>query len=248
MRRPHGTEPATGHIQSVPVAPPLRVFICAGEHSGDSHGAALAKRLRQRVPDVILEGLGGPLMREAGVALRMDLVQHHVMGLLPVLPKLLFFKGVMTETAAYLAANPPDVLVPIDNPGFNLRLAARAKILRHEIRAALHQFVERRPRELEMALKPVCPGAHPERVMGYPIRLRKPDRVVGQRKAVFVPAENLARAGLRAEQRSVIELAVYHGLTHDQIAARTGLPLGTVKSHIRRGLEALRVDLEASDG
>lgn len=105
------------------------MFICAGEHSGDSHGAALAKRLRQRVPDVVLEGLGGPLMREAGVALRMDLVQHHVMGLLPVLPKLPFFSAVMNETAAYLAANRPDVVVPIDNPGFNLRLAARAKAL-----------------------------------------------------------------------------------------------------------------------
>ncbi|MBX3469128.1 MAG: lipid-A-disaccharide synthase [Planctomycetes bacterium] len=106
---------------------PLRVFISAGEHSGDSHGAALAKRLRQRAPDVVIEGLGGPLMREAGVELRMDFVQHAAMGLLPVLKKLPLFRGVLRETAAHLRAHPPDVLVPIDYPGFNLRLSGRAR-------------------------------------------------------------------------------------------------------------------------
>lgn len=106
---------------------PLRIFISAGEHSGDSHGAALAKRLRQRHPDVQLEGLGGPLMAEAGVQLRMDFVQHATMGLLPVLKKLRFFNGVLAETVEHLRRDPPDVLVPIDYPGFNLRLSARSR-------------------------------------------------------------------------------------------------------------------------
>lgn len=106
---------------------PLRVFISAGEHSGDSHGAALAKRLRQREPDVVLEGLGGPLMRAAGVTLRMDLVEHAAMGLLPVLKKGLFFTRVIRETAEHLRANPPDVFVPVDYPGFHFRVAQRIR-------------------------------------------------------------------------------------------------------------------------
>jgi len=53
---------------------------------------------------------------------------------------------------------------------------------------------------------------------------------------------------LAPERRAVLELSFFGGLTHAEIAEQVGLPLGTVKSHIRRGLEALRVDLEASDG
>lgn len=106
---------------------PLRVFISAGEHSGDAHGAALAKRLRALEPDVQVEGVGGPLMREAGVHLHLDMVEHAAMGLVPVIKKLPFFRAALEDTARRLAAEPPDVLVPIDYPGFNLRLSARAR-------------------------------------------------------------------------------------------------------------------------
>jgi RNA polymerase sigma-70 factor, ECF subfamily len=62
----------------------------------------------------------------------------------------------------------------------------------------------------------------------------------------LVVADGLAV--LRPEVREVVELAFYSDLTHEQIAERTGRPLGTVKSHIRRSLAVLRRHLEGIDG
>ena len=46
--------------------------------------------------------------------------------------------------------------------------------------------------------------------------------------------------GLPEDQRKALELAFFEGLTHTQIAAKTGLPLGTIKTRIRTGLLSLR--------
>jgi len=54
-----------------------------------------------------------------------------------------------------------------------------------------------------------------------------------------------ALRGLTDRPRQVIELAYIHDLTHHEIAERTGIPLGTVKSDIRRGLESIRGQLES---
>jgi RNA polymerase sigma-70 factor (ECF subfamily) len=53
---------------------------------------------------------------------------------------------------------------------------------------------------------------------------------------------------LPEERRKVLSLAIYEGLTHDQISDETGLPLGTVKSHVRRGLLAVREKLSDAFG
>lgn len=65
---------------------------------------------------------------------------------------------------------------------------------------------------------------------------------VDQMADQMIVAEGLAQLGDRARQ--VIELAYIHDLTHQEIADRTGLPLGTIKSDIRRGLKRIRTHLE----
>ncbi len=57
-------------------------------------------------------------------------------------------------------------------------------------------------------------------------------------------AIHVALSGLKEQQRELIRLAFLEGLSHQEIAERTGIPLGTVKSHIRRGLIELRGKLE----
>jgi RNA polymerase sigma factor (sigma-70 family) len=56
-----------------------------------------------------------------------------------------------------------------------------------------------------------------------------------------------ALARLSADQQRVLKLAIHYGLTHEQIASSTGLPLGTVKTHARRGLIRMRELLQTSE-
>jgi lipid-A-disaccharide synthase len=68
-------------------------------------------------------------MQMAGCELRADLVSCAVMGFVQVAKNLPFFRRLLSETVQYIRAHPPDVLVLVDYPGFNLRVAAAAKKL-----------------------------------------------------------------------------------------------------------------------
>jgi lipid-A-disaccharide synthase len=106
-----------------------RLFIVAGEASGDTHAARLIRVLKTMDADLVVEGLGGDKMRQAGCHLRADLVSRAVMGFAQVVIHLPFFRRLLNETKQYLSHSKPDALVLVDYPGFNLRLAAATKEL-----------------------------------------------------------------------------------------------------------------------
>ncbi len=105
----------------------LRFFLSAGEKSGDRHAAAVVREIRMMRPDAEFAGVGGPRMREAGCSLLHDLTGMAVMWWADVFGNLREFIRVFEKTVHALSAWRPDVLIPVDYPGFNLRLADRAK-------------------------------------------------------------------------------------------------------------------------
>jgi lipid-A-disaccharide synthase len=103
------------------------IFISAGEESGDLHGAALARALRERFPQARLIGLGGGRMQAEGVKLLAGLNELAVMGFAEVIRHLPFFIKLRKQVFDTLAQERVDLVIPIDYPGFNLRLARHAK-------------------------------------------------------------------------------------------------------------------------
>lgn len=99
----------------------------AGEASGDHHGAAVAAALRERLGDVDIFGIGGVRMREAGVRTLVDAADMAVVGLVEVVAHFPTIYRAFTLLAGILKRQPPDLLILIDYPDFNLRLAAVAK-------------------------------------------------------------------------------------------------------------------------
>mgnify|MGYP001061656247 CR=1 FL=1 len=105
----------------------LRVFILAGEPSGDKLGGALMAGLQSLRPDVVFEGIGGAQMQAQGLTSRFDMDELSVMGLAEVLPKYRHLKRRIAETADAVVAMRPDVLITIDSPDFSLHVAKRVK-------------------------------------------------------------------------------------------------------------------------
>ena len=105
----------------------MKIMLSAGETSGDLHGAALARELRALDPSIALIGFGGAEMEAAGVTLRQNYTDYNVMGISAVLLNLRRIFALLDDLTHLMEEERPDVLVIIDYPDFNWRLAARAK-------------------------------------------------------------------------------------------------------------------------
>jgi lipid-A-disaccharide synthase len=104
-----------------------RIMIVAGEASGDLHGANLVKEAKRLDPSLSFFGIGGPRMREAGVETLVDSSQMAVVGLIEVITHFNVISRAYLALKKILSADPPDLLILIDYPDFNLRIAKLAK-------------------------------------------------------------------------------------------------------------------------
>lgn len=105
----------------------MKYFFVVGEASGDLHASNVIRRLREIDQNCTCIGLGGTKMREAGCTIIQDYSQMAFMGVIAVLKN---WKKVINNfriTYSHLRAEQPDVLVLVDYPSFNLRVAKFAK-------------------------------------------------------------------------------------------------------------------------
>jgi len=100
-----------------------RVFLVAGEESGDIHGAMLVAALKRLDPAVQCEGLGGRRMEAAGMTLHCDLASDGIMGFTEVVKHFPRIRRIFLDTRDRILRDKPDAVVLIDYPGFNIRLA-----------------------------------------------------------------------------------------------------------------------------
>lgn len=105
------------------------VLLVAGEPSGDLHGATLARALATLSPGLRLSGMGGPRMAAAGVRLVQGIERVAVVGVTEILTRLPALLRALWNLERRLRETRPRVLVLIDFPDFNLRLARRARVL-----------------------------------------------------------------------------------------------------------------------
>ena len=104
-----------------------KIWIVAGESSGDLYGAQLARDLKRLNPETEIAGMGGVKMKEAGVRLLADSTELGVVGVIEVLGILFKVIRIMLMLLRKAEEERPDAVVLIDYPGFNIRFAKRLK-------------------------------------------------------------------------------------------------------------------------
>lgn len=104
-------------------------MILAGEASGDIYGANLVLALKRLSPDTTFSGIGGLEMERVGVRIMYQLSGMAVVGMTETIPKMRYIFRALRKLKTILAISPPDLLILIDYPGFNLNLAKKAHSL-----------------------------------------------------------------------------------------------------------------------
>ncbi|KMQ52156.1 Lipid-A-disaccharide synthase [Chitinispirillum alkaliphilum] len=109
---------------------PFSVAFCAGDPSGDQHAAGILKELHNIHPNLRCWGIGGPEMQKEGFQPILPFAQFNRMGFAEVITHLPFFLKAKKTFVKQLSRTPPEVLVCVDYPGFNMELLKEAHKLK----------------------------------------------------------------------------------------------------------------------
>ena len=107
----------------------MKIMMTAGEASGDVHGANLVREIKKISPSTEIFGMGGDEMKAAGFKILRHYKDYNVMGFWEVLKNLRGILKLLDDLIEIIRTEKPDLLVLIDYPDFNWRLAKRAKNL-----------------------------------------------------------------------------------------------------------------------
>ena len=105
----------------------MKLFIIAGETSGDKHGALLMQELLRQDPSMEIMGLGGPLMQAVSPEIEDWVEEAAVIGVVEVLKKYGWFRQKFLDVLDRIKREQPDGVILVDYPGFNLRMAERLR-------------------------------------------------------------------------------------------------------------------------
>lgn len=105
----------------------MKIFILAGDPSADRHASKLIKELKKHFPNAEYYGIGGPMMQLEGFNSIIDFKLINIVGFWEVAKKYTFFRNLLNRCKDILLNDKPDIFIPIDYPGFNMRLGKFAK-------------------------------------------------------------------------------------------------------------------------
>lgn len=233
---------------------PLRVFLIAGEASGDRLGAPLIRALREEAGrEVEVMGVGGELMEAEGLRSLFPATDLAVMGIAEVLPRLRLILRRIRETAAALTEARPDLLITIDSPGFGLRVARKARkalpgtVMTHYVAPSVWAWKPGRAKEMAayvdhvLALLPFEPPYMTEAGMTCDF--------VGHPAARLPVPDAAACAAFRAEigAGDAPLLCVLPGSRRGEVS-RLAAPFGDVVARVAAQVPGLRAVIPAAAG